>query len=149
MSVPLYYFSSEEFWISKQWKFHYYQKKLMNKCNLKAIKRNGYSFKGDNSSKIGLSSFWKGDYSKRKEREQILSFQSGPPFQKGLGVQESRQEVTKVVSLVKMAENLPFIKSPLNACDMLNLADKSAQSNENRKYSWIKIEVWEVLTKLL
>ena len=28
------------------------------------------------------------------------------PFQKGLGVQESKQEVTKVISLAKMAENL-------------------------------------------
>ena len=28
------------------------------------------------------------------------------PFQKGIGVQERKQQVTKVVSLVKMGENL-------------------------------------------
>ena len=35
------------------------------------------------------------------------------PFQKGLGAQESTQEVTKVAFLVKMAKNLPSIFSTL------------------------------------
>ena len=34
------------------------------------------------------------------------------PFQKGISGQECNQEVTKVVSLVKMAENLPTVSSP-------------------------------------
>ena len=44
------------------------------------------------------------------QSEQILSYRLGP-FQKGLGVLGSLQEVTKVVSLVKMAENLPSVSS--------------------------------------
>ena len=37
------------------------------------------------------------------------------PFQKGLGVQDSKQEYTKVVSLVKTVENVPlFVSSLLN-----------------------------------
>ena len=42
----------------------------------------------------------------------ISGLGSGCPFQKGLGVQESKQEVTKVV-WQKLVENLPSLSSPL------------------------------------
>ena len=40
-------------------------------------------------------------------------------FSEGTGEQESKQEVTKVVSLVKMAENLPSVSSPLKYLDFV------------------------------
>ena len=49
--------------------------------------------------------FWKGTYSKRKNLLP-LSFYSKPLLQKGLGVQESMQEVTKVDSPVKIAHEI-------------------------------------------
>ena len=78
------------------------------------IKGNRCISKGGSSMKIVLSSFLKGAYSKRKEFapcfpwEQILSFFSRPLFQEGLGVQEIKQEVSKVVSLGGSSK----IKSP-------------------------------------
>ena len=60
----------------------------------------------------------KGSTVKRKNLhlEQILSFYSrslakGDPCPKGHSLQESKQEVTKVDSLVKMADNNPHISS--------------------------------------
>ena len=47
------------------------------------------------------------------------------PTQKGFGMQESKQEVTKVVSPVEMAENLPSISSVLNEFSMVNNAGRS------------------------
>ena len=44
--------------------------------------------------------------------KQIHSFIEWIPFQKGIGLQESKQEVT-VVSLVKMVETLPWEFIPL------------------------------------
>ena len=41
-------------------------------------------------------------------------------LQKGLVCRTSKQEVTKVVSLVKMAENLPNVSSPLKLNFLLN-----------------------------
>ena len=41
------------------------------------------------------------------------SFYSGPLFLKGLGVKESKKEVAKVVSLVKMAEKVSSVSSVL------------------------------------
>ena len=48
--------------------------------------------------KIVLSPFWKGVYAKRKEFVPSFLFRVDP-FNKGLGVQESKQEVIKVLSL--------------------------------------------------
>ena len=45
----------------------------------------------------------------------ILNGNNLLPFQKGLGVQESKQEITKVVSLVKMVLTLPSVYSPLTS----------------------------------
>ena len=59
------------------------------------IKRNWYTFKSVNYVK-SFCSLQKGIYYQRKE--------FAP---KGTGVQENKQEVTTIVSLVEMAENLP------------------------------------------
>lgn len=42
------------------------------------------------------------------QREQILSFEDRSPFQNWAGVDEGKQEITEVVSLVEMAELLLF-----------------------------------------
>ena len=75
-----------------------------------------------------LPAFWKGVYSKRKEfapkgvyskRKEFAPFGSKffpfrvDPFQKGIGMQGSKQELPKVVYLVKMAKSLPSVWSPL------------------------------------
>ena len=69
-----------------------------------SIKGHWYTFKGDNSVKVVFAPFWKGTYSKRKEFAPIGSkffpFRVDP-FQIGTDVQERKQELTKVVSLVK------------------------------------------------
>ena len=70
----------------------------------------------DNSVKIVCFSSEKGSVLKRKNLLPLLS-RSFPfrvdPFQKGLGLQDGKLEVTKVVSLVKMAgKNTMCIKSP-------------------------------------
>ena len=54
------------------------------------IKEKRYIFRGGNSVKIVMPPFWKGVYSKMQELAPI-----GIPFQKGLGVQETKPEVTK------------------------------------------------------
>ena len=80
----------------------------------KMFKKNGYTFKGSYSIKIALLPFWKEVYSKRKEFApfgSVFSFRKDP-FSEGGCVQESKQEVTKVVSLIKTAENVPCTQSP-------------------------------------
>ena len=64
------------------------------------FKGNQYTFKGDNYLKIVLAPFWKGPTLKGKNLlpRGANSFQD--LFSKELDVQESKQEVTKVVSLV-------------------------------------------------
>ena len=55
--------------------------------------------------------FRKGFYCKG---ENLLLIVSTPFFQNDLDIQESKQEVTKCVSLVKKTENLPNVSVPLN-----------------------------------
>ena len=72
------------------------------------FKGNGYTFRGDNSIKTGLVPFWKGVFYKRKEFappcEQIFALKSRPLLRRGL--HESKQEVTKAVSLVKNKDKM-------------------------------------------
>ena len=92
--------------------------------------RNGCSFRGDN---YVIKKFFSGEatlsiYGTPSEKESTLKGKNLLPmgansfllewthFQMGLGVLESKQEVTKVVSLVKMLENLQSISSPIK-CD--------------------------------
>ena len=49
------------------------------------------------------------------------------PFQKWLGVQESKQEVSKIVSLVKRGQKLPSVLSPLRW--KFEESDKSNHNN--------------------
>ena len=65
---------------------------------------------GGNSFKFVLFPSEKGSAQNGKN---LLPFLQ-TPFQKGLGAQESTQEVTKVASLVKMAKSLPSVFSSLN-----------------------------------
>ena len=68
-----------------------------------------------NSIKIDWIPFCKRVYSKRKEFALSKFFPFiEDPFQKGLGEQESKQEVTKVVFLAKNVKNLPSYPVPLN-----------------------------------
>ena len=89
----------------------------------------GYTFWGDNSVSCfapppplipttTTTTLWKRFYSKRKEfapsGKKFFTFRIHP-FQKRFWVQESKQEVTKLVCLVKrMAENLLNVFDPLN-----------------------------------
>ena len=63
--------------------------------------KNGYTFKVGISFKIVLASFWKGVYSKRKEFAPKGANSFLLPFSEETCVQESKEEVTKVVSHVK------------------------------------------------
>ena len=85
------------------------------------IKANRYTVKGGNSVKIGLVPFWKGVCSKRKEFQgkNLLPLGANSflleqtSFQKGLGMQASKKEVTKVFSLVKTGGlSIKWIQSP-------------------------------------
>ena len=64
----------------------------------------GYTFRGNDSVKIDFAPSCKGVYSKRKEfaprGSKFFPFRVDP-FLEGLDVQKRKQEVTKVVSLVK------------------------------------------------
>ena len=84
---------------------------------LPALKGNRYTIKGGNSFKIVLPSLWKGVYSKREEfatmGSKFFPFRVDS-FQNELGVQKSKQEVTKVASLVKLAESIPSVSVPLS-----------------------------------
>ena len=64
-------------------------------------KRN--TFLGGKSVKIVLPPFYE---------ESTLPDQT--PFQKGLSMQDSKQEVKKIVSLVKIADNLQMYQVPSN-----------------------------------
>ena len=55
----------------------------------------------ETNTKLFLAPFWKWVYSKNQE--------IAPLFQRELGVQEIKQEVTRVVSLINMAEYLPNV----------------------------------------
>ena len=60
--------------------------------------RNIHSFRGSNIVKLFLSPFWKGVYSPKVNK--FFLFRVDPAFQKGTDLLVSKQEVTKVVSLV-------------------------------------------------
>ena len=87
------------------------------------IRWDAYTFTGGSFVKLNLLPFWKGKvlFSKERtcsQREKILSFFRVDPFQKGLGVQESKQKVTKVVFIVKTGG---ILSSPLNTVLHLTL----------------------------
>ena len=68
--------------------------------------RGNNTHSGMETVKIVLPPFWKGIYSKRKNR---------PPFKKSLCIQESKQEVTKVVSLDRNGEKFTKCIKPCPA----------------------------------
>ena len=78
----------------------------------------GYTSKGSNCH--NCLSFEKVSTLKGKNSKgRILFLLDWTPFQ-GFDEQERSQEVTKVVSLIKMAENLPDVSSPPMVCYYLN-----------------------------
>ena len=69
-----------------------------------SLKGNRYSFKGNNSFQIVLLVFGEGYTLKEKNSRRLgaKSFLSElTPMQKGFGVEKSKQEISKVVSLIK------------------------------------------------
>ena len=79
------------------------------------FKENGYTFRGGNSVSLLLPPFSKGSTQKEKNSLPVgansFLLEQTPFFQKGLGAQEDKQEVTKVVSLAKIAESAASVSS--------------------------------------
>ena len=100
-----------------------------------------YTFKVGNSGQNGYClPSEKGSTLKGKKMphwEQILSFWSIFFFQRGLGAQKSKQELTKVVSLVKMAEKSSGVSRGLN------ISTYRSNWTPNTVYNTISI-IWPV-----
>ena len=79
------------------------------------LKGSSYTFKGDNSIKTLLPQYWKGSSLKGNNLLPLGAnhfLLKKTPLQSVIYVQERKQEVTTIVSILKMAENLPSVPAP-------------------------------------
>ena len=75
-----------------------------------------YTFKRSNSVKMFLLPQWKGSIVKGNNLLPLGAnsfLLEKTPFQKGIGVQEHKQEVTNIISLAQNGGNLSSVLSPL------------------------------------
>ena len=83
------------------------------------VKMNEYTFRESNST-LDFAASWEGLFSKRKEfaflESKFMPF-SLDPFEKGLDVQESKQQVAEVAWQKNILENVPL---KLNWCCDIN-----------------------------